>query len=131
MWRVLKKKNWHILEQGHYTDGKKYTLYVYNGKVYTHVGEDFPPRRVSFSLPIRKALLDGKDVTNLIKRFSGPLGTDIPLSGYIFYKKRFKLCFEVEGFRFRIFLKQMYEKGSDRKIEVQNILGHWSTLDAR
>lgn len=131
LWRVLKKPNWTVLEEGSYTDGTPYRIYVYNGKKYIHVGEEFPPKRVSFSLPIRKALIGDKDVTRKVKKFIGPVGSDIPPPGYMFYRKKFYMFISFKDWTLRIGFKQKFIKGDDEQIKIQNILGHWSILDAR
>jgi hypothetical protein len=131
MWRVLKKPNWTVIKTGSYTDGTPYTVYVYNGKRYVHVGHDFPPKRSSFSLPIRKALVGNLDVTSKVKTFIGPVGGDIPPAGYMFYRKKFFFFVSLKSWTLRIGFKQRFVKGEDEEVKVQNILGHWSILDAR
>lgn len=131
VWRVLKKPNWTVLERGSYTDGTPYTRYVYNGTIYIHVGHDFPPKNNSFSLPICKAVVGQRDVTHEVKKFIGPLGSDIPPTGYMLYHKKFKIFISIKNLSLHFGLKQNFVKGCDEEIKVQNILGHWSVLDAR
>lgn len=131
IWRVLKKPNWYVIHVGTYTDGTPYTMYVYNGKRYIHVGDDFPPMSVSFSLPIKKAMIGDIDVTQRVKKFIGPVGSDIPPSGYMFYRKKFQFFVSIKNWTLRVGLKQKFIKGPDEKVMVQNILGHWSVLEAK
>lgn len=131
LWRVCRRRNWEVIENGSYTDGTEYTTYVYNGKVYTHIGDNFPPQNIPFSLPISKALMCNKDITQVVKRFIGPLGTDAPLSGYMFPKRKFKFFVSMRHWKLTFGFKQLYVKGHDHPIHVQNIIGHWSVLGAR
>jgi hypothetical protein len=131
VWRFLKCNNWHIVETSEFTDGTKITTYVYNGRLYTHIGDEFPPRKTTFSLPIHSAHVGKKNVTKLVKRFMGPVGGQLPESGYMFPKKRFKFFCSFRKYRLSIGIKQIYEKGDDIQIHVCNILGHWSVFGAK
>ncbi len=131
MWRYLKCDNWYVVEIGEYTDKTPFTTYVYNGKLYTHVGEDFPPRSVSFSLPIRSAYAGKKNVTKIVKKFTGPVGNQLPSTGYMFPRKRFKFFCSFHKYRLSLGVKQVFEKGEDIPIDVCNILGHWSVFGAK
>jgi hypothetical protein len=131
LWRFLKCENWHIIETDQFTDGTKITSYVYNGRLYTYIGDDFPPRTTSFSLPIRSAHVGNKNITKLVKRFMGPVGGQLPESGYMFPKKKFKFFCSFHRYRLSIGVKQILIKGEDVNIDVCNILGHWSVFGAR
>lgn len=132
MWRFFRCKNWHIIKSGNFDDGTRFTEYVYNGKRYTHIGDTFPPRlKVSFSLPIREAYVNERNVTDILKRFIGPVGGgEIPATGYMFPELKLKFFYSFQGYRLRVGIRWVYTKGQDVEIDVCNILGHWSTLGA-
>lgn len=130
IWRVLKPVNWKIIRQTTYTDGTLYTEYYYNGRKYIHVGP-YPPRNSGFSLPISHASRQGKDITDIVKVFSGPLANNCPSPGYIFYKTIYRIRVKVHMFGIRLYLGRNIEKGADEQIVIKNILGHYSLLGAK
>lgn len=125
IWLVFRRRNWEILEQGEYSDGTKFTRYVYNGNEYTHIG-DFPFKpAVGFRVPIQSVLVDGRNVTSLVKQYMGPFGVSLPDTGYIFYKKRlrFEIGFQGGGIQFRLVTQRV--KGETKDVQIT----HLSVLD--
>lgn len=122
-WIYIRPRNWEVIERGTYTDGTPYTIYIYNGKSYTHIGEFCINTKSSFRIPVQSVTVDGEDKTSLVKQYIGPFGNSIPDSGYIFYTK--KLVFQVSlnfgGLRLKIFHQR--EKGPERTMNVKNIFG--------
>lgn len=122
-WIYIRPRNWEVIEQGTYTDGTPYTIYIYNGNTYTHVGEFHVNTKSSFRIPVQSVNVDGEDKTALVKQYIGPFGNSIPDSGYIFYTKKpvFQFSFQDGGLRLKIFHQR--EKGPERTMVVKNIFG--------
>lgn len=78
----LKPANWSVIRvrtfaSGVLTEanatGLKMYEYVYNGRVYKYIGNELPSQVTrGFIMPIKKALWNGSDVTELVKEYAGP-----------------------------------------------------------
>jgi hypothetical protein len=128
-WIFFKKRNWHVIEQGVYTDGTPFTRYIYNGKEYTRVGE-FPYEHRGFSLPIQSVTVDGVDHTCTVKMYTGPVGNSIPDAGYIFHAFQYTPEFSYEYGKLSFVFKPQRVKGPSRTVVVKNILGQVSTIQS-
>jgi hypothetical protein len=99
--------------------------------MYTHVGDDFPPKHKEMKLPIQEARYLSSDVTRIVKKFAGPLSTDEPLSEYIIYKNVLIITLKLSCSSFSIQLKQVREPQKNARIIVKRLLGHWSVFGAK
>jgi len=78
----LKPSNWSVIRVRTFTSdvlteanatGLKMYEYVYNGRVYKYIGDTLPTQVTrGFIMPIKKALWNGSDVTELLKEYAGP-----------------------------------------------------------
>lgn len=133
IWIFLRHRNWQVIEQGTYTDGTSYTQYTYNSQKYTCVG-CFPPTKPrGFFVPVRRVLLDGSDVTQVVKSFIGPVGTLTIDPGYIFYTTRytFTVSLSWRGVSFRLHPVRVKGDMGTRRLVIENIFGVQSEIGAR
>lgn len=112
-----------------YTDGNECIEYFYGSKVYRTLGTpSLPPS--GFFLPIKEAVCDGKNITDLFKIYAGPKCNHVPDTGYIFKRRKPKFTVKIGpklSFKFEI----VYEKGPSKTIHVKNILNQTSAFGAR
>ena len=113
-----------------FEDGTQRTEYYFGSKVYIHIG-DFPPIFSCRKFPICTALCDENDVTDIIKKHTGPLNSHEPCTSYIFPNTRYKLKFYVKNFGFRIAFEPVLIPGEKKIVRITNILNQQSTLGAK
>ena len=121
--------------------GPKLIEYIYNGKIYKYIGDKLPEQvNKGFFLPIKKALWNGRDVTELIKQYAGPRQDffgKMPDTSKLFYtikKRRWRPHFHwswSRGLRVRMeWLVEYTIEPEPGILEVQNIMGQ-SILGAK
>jgi nucleoside diphosphate kinase len=117
--------------------------YFYNGKVYKYIGETLPKSIArGFFLPIQAALWNGRNVVDVIKKYSGPrndfYGKD-PELDFIFYKvikKTWipKLSFKQNNAKVGLYLHfedETHIEPEEGILEVTNVIGQTSVFGAK
>lgn len=125
-------RNYQIDNIEYFEDGTKKIDYYFGSKLYTHLGDTFPPVFTTRKFPIRKALCDtGQDVTRIISRYLGPMNSFEPCTSYIFHERKYKfgVCFKNFGISF--FIKPILVRGSPKNIHIINIFNQQSVLGAK
>ncbi len=128
----LSPKNYKIRDIKIFEDGTQRTEYYFGSKVYVHIG-NFPPNfsNITRKFPIYKAVCDENDVTDIIKKHTGPLNSFEPCTSYIFYKTVYKFKFKFEDFGFKFIYEPIFIRGEPKDIRVTNILRQESTFGAK
>jgi hypothetical protein len=120
----LKKPNFTIIRT-FFIDGNKFTEYIYNSK--TYFTDVWPPNTSVRGTPIKSVIRDdGKDVTKMAIKFSGPRRCYIhPLSVCSFRKK---LRMKYHNFGVRLYFEDVSEKFKGSYV-VTDILGTIKTIE--
>ncbi len=117
--------NFKIIRQARFDTGELYTMYVYNGRIYIHIGHSFPPSiKPGFTPSIKSAHIDGVDTTDYIKKCAGPKQDfygDTPDSGLINYRLKPHLSFNIGARGLSIQLDFLLKRGPVKPIVIENI----------
>lgn len=122
-------ENFKVSKKYMYEDGQSQIHYTYNDKPYVYIGDEtqFPPKFVpTFSVPIKKAIYKGDDITQWVKMCAGPK-VIIPDVKYILAYMRWKFTLEIDrriNFRWDRFLVP----DEDAVIEVEDVFNQKRVL---
>lgn len=130
------KKNFYIVQRYPFTDGKdEYINYVYNGKTYTYVGSDFPPKIQSGFVPCIKHAhsSEGTDITSVVKKHAGPkhdfYGCAPDPSSIIGTRFLPKIGWDINYGRVTFKIEPVLKKGPSRPIYVTDIFNRTRVLE--
>lgn len=117
-------KDYTIFKKMQYTDGTCQIHYTLNNKMFIFIGDesDFPPAfRPGFSIPIKRATIDGVDYTDWIKKCAGPKNV-LPDPKYILFSRMYQVILSPFSFQ------QLLIPREDTVVHIENVLNQTHEL---
>lgn len=125
-------KNYKIKSIEHFENGTKKIDYYFGSRLYTHIGDSFPPVFTTRKFPIKRAITDdGEDVTHIISKYTGPMNSFEPCTSFIFHKRIYKFCVSFKNFGISFQIKPFLLPGVKKEVSIVNILNQRSVFGAK